>query len=127
MDLSFLKMTLANASQTMSSFSLYKSRFSLVVCGSNDSLWTGYSFVDRDLEENPFEEGDFCYQDNQPHEDPISSDSGSGSIDANVPLWDPRAYWLVVLEVRIIKVHKEWESIVRILERNFVSYVRNFH
>lgn len=110
----------------MPGFSLYKSRFSLIVVGSNDTHWTGYSFVDRDLGENPFEEDDFHYQNDRPHEDPISSDSGFDSIDANVPIWDARAYWLAIGQIRIRKVKQEWEFIIPLLERSIGSYVWNF-
>jgi hypothetical protein len=120
-DLSFLDKTSPN-SANLKNFGLYKSRFSLVVCGSNDEQWTAYAFGDRDLEENPLDEDDFPYQKGQ-HEDPISSDSGFESIDANKPIRDARTYWLVIFEARIAQVLKQWDVLVSILDDKINSYV----
>lgn len=121
-DLSFLDMTTPN-SAGLKNFFLYKSRFSLVISGFNDLEWTAYSFGDRDFKENPFEEADFAYQQGK-HEDPISSDSGYGSVDANKPIKEAREYWLVIFQVRISQVLKQWDIIVSTLETNIDSYVR---
>jgi hypothetical protein len=117
MDLSFLKIPGEKR------VALFKSRYSLLVCGTDDTHWVGYCFVDRDLKENHFDEDDFCQQELGKHEDPISCDSGGHSIDANIPIADPRAYFLVITEIRIAGLCKGWECLIRLLECSIELYV----
>jgi hypothetical protein len=83
--------------------------------------WTGYGFVDRDLDENELDERDFQYD--GMHEDPIASNNAGDSIDANTPIRDPRLYFLAIFEIRIIAVLREWEVLVRFMERGIESKV----
>jgi hypothetical protein len=121
-DLSFLKVPLSEA-QTHRTWGLYERQISFVICGSDFKIWTGYAFVDT-----PFDEDDDLEEKVYPyeglHEDPIASYGGpSGVIDANFPIWDPREYFLLVIQVRIAQVRGEWEYLVRKVERSIKRYV----
>jgi hypothetical protein len=53
-------------------------------------------------------------------EDPIASD---GKVDANLPIWNPREYFLLIFQCRMGRVLLEWKRLVRWLERNIEEYV----
>lgn len=55
------------------------------------------------------------------HEDPIASDPW---IEANIPIWDPREYFLAIFEARIARVEKEWERLVLMVAKSIKEYVR---
>jgi hypothetical protein len=105
-------------------FGIFKSRFSLVLCGSDDQHWVGWAFSDRDLEANNLEEDEFQYHTAMTHEDPIASDNGERVLDANTPIRDARAYFLIIFDIRIAAVLLEWEILVRAVERGVEDYVR---
>ncbi|QDS70485.1 hypothetical protein FKW77_010069 [Venturia effusa] len=120
-DLSFLNPDLNKESTC----GIFKSRFSLVLCGSDDQHWTGWAFSDRDLVENELVEHEFQCDTMLPHEDPIASDNVGGRVvDANTPIRDARAYFLVIFEIRIAAVSSEWEVLVRAVERGVEDFDR---
>lgn len=97
---------------------MHEAQISFVVCGSDNRRWVGYAFVDTDSD------GDDLADHNFPHEgfhaDPIASD---GKLDANLPIWDPREYFLMIFEIRMAQVLKEWEYLVLTVERSIKRYV----
>jgi hypothetical protein len=96
--------------------------FSLTLCGSDHHHYVGYCFDDRDLEDcEELHEMEFSYEDMQ--EDPIASDYGGNILDANRPISDPRAYFLVIFDSRSVHILKEWEGIGAVIERKMKSYV----
>jgi len=113
-DLSFLNLNIRTPKPGMK-FGLYKARFSLLICGTGDRRWIGYAFVDRDFDCEEMKEEDFCYD--GVLEDPITSHGGE-VIDANMPIQDPRAYYLMIFENEAANVLQEWTPIVRALERD---------
>jgi hypothetical protein len=48
------------------------------------------------------------------HVDQIST--SQGDVNANLPIWNPREYFLSTLVHRVQQVHKEWDQLVRTLE-----------
>lgn len=102
---------------------MYEAQTSLVVCGSHEQQWTAYAFVDRYFNtEDPLDQ-EFSYEGIQ--DDPITWNSELDTVylDANKPTWNPRVYFLVVLEAQITQVLKEWAYVVRQVERNIKQYV----
>ncbi len=93
-------------------YRIYNKRFSFVICGSDHRRWTGYAFAETKPHQKMEEhwEGDG-------QEDPIASGSDAyGSpflVHPDNPLYDPRAYFLVVLEIRLAGVLKDWKNLVR--------------
>src|SRR5215469_15204745 len=81
-------------------YRIYNKRFSFTICGSDHRRWTGYAFAEtkpnQKMEEHSEDDG---------QEDPIASGSDAyGSsfiVHPDNPFDDPRAYFLVVLEIRL--------------------------
>ena len=98
---------------------------SLVIYGISDRRWVVYAFDNDDLRDNDLEVEDL--EDENPRyklgyfqEDPIASD---GKVDANLPIWNPREYFLLIFQVRMGRILQEWKRLVRWLERNVEEYV----
>jgi hypothetical protein len=102
-------------------YGIMKSQFSLVVSGSDDRHWVAYAFVDRLFDEDEHLDIDYPYSGF--HEDPIASDLGHDMIDANLPIWDPRSYFLVIFESRITKVVKDWYDLSHTISKSVDTYV----
>jgi hypothetical protein len=108
-------------SSDRSKYVLTEACFSLVICGTDHQHWVGYAFVDRHFDEDEdLDESLFPYK--GCHEDPIVSDCGEDILDANLPIWDPRRYFLVILKFRIANVLKEWTGTALILGTSIDSY-----
>jgi hypothetical protein len=118
-DLSFLDMSSSKA-LVKKSYAIQKAQFSLVICGTDDSHYVAYAFIDREFGEDEDLAMDFPYQGVQ--EDPIASDCGNSIINANQPISDPRAYFLMMFELRIGNVLREWSGIARTIGGRIDSY-----
>ncbi|OCK76055.1 hypothetical protein K432DRAFT_307225 [Lepidopterella palustris CBS 459.81] len=116
-DLSFLKIRTSKP-QNERKYGIFDAQISIVICGSDELRWVAYAFADTEFDNENLEDGDFSYE--GPHEDPIAS---NGRL-ANDPLWNPREYFLTICNVRMVQVLKEWQYLVRILERSITEYVR---
>jgi hypothetical protein len=57
------------------------------------------------------------------NEDPIASDSDGYTINADHPICDPREYFLRNVDFRMKQVYREWQNLVRKLERRIDQYV----
>jgi len=77
--------------------------------------WVAYAFVDTDIDGEDLGDEVFSYV-----KDPIASD---GELDANLPIENPREYFLMIFEIRIAQVLKAWEYLVRTVERSIKQYV----
>jgi hypothetical protein len=115
-DLSVLTAQISRA-EDEAKFGIYESRFSFVICGSDNRRWIGYAFVDQDDDEENLGPEDCHYEGFQ--EDPIAA----AAADANMPEWEPRQYFLNVLESRIKLILREWENVVYTVERRIKEYV----
>lgn len=123
-DLSFLH---TPKSKGKRQYSLYEAQISLVICGPDEKHWDAYAFVDRYFDgDDLLGEDDFSYDGVQ--EDPIASDTENNTnlpiVDANLPKWDAREYFLDIVEFRMAQVAKEWEYLVRQVERGIKDNVR---
>ncbi|KAH8588290.1 hypothetical protein B0O99DRAFT_693577 [Bisporella sp. PMI_857] len=114
-DLSFLAIE-SSKLQDQGVYGIHEAQISVVICGSDNRRWVGYGFVDKKFDDEDM--GDA--QEEGILDDPIASDYGR--IDANLPLWDPREYFLSIFEIRIDQVLKEWEFLVRTVERSIKRY-----
>ena len=123
-DLSFLEIQ-SPESQDKKVYGIHEAQISFVICGSDDGRWVGYAFVDTNFDSEGLGDQVFPYE--GVHEDLIASD---GELDANLPIWNPREYFLMICEIRIAQVLKEWEFLVRTVERSikqYVCFVFSFH
>jgi hypothetical protein len=106
---------------------------SIVICGWDNSKWVGWAFVNAPFDpttqgndeddEDDEDEG----QDDEPvilEEDYFAVDGDGGIVhDANKPIWDPRRYWLRIIEIRILRIMKEWIWLVRFVEKGIEALV----
>jgi hypothetical protein len=120
-DLTFLSFPTDPKFPSHRRYMMIKSQFSLVISGLDDRHWTAYAFVDRDFDKDEDLDMDFSYRGIQ--EDPIASDCGPYIIDANMPIWDPRVYFLRIFEIRIRLVCKEWASLYQTIRCKLEYYV----
>jgi hypothetical protein len=100
---------------------MYEAHISFVICGLDEGRWTAYAFDDTEFD------GDALYDRIFPcegfHADPIASEYHD-DIDAELPIWNPREYFLRVVASRIARAAEEWEALVRPVERSITEYVR---
>lgn len=115
-DLAFLNLQPPN-SQDQKEYIIRESQFSLVICGPDHGRWVGYNFIDDDSDEEDLAIYNFDYEVN--NEDPISL----GKLDADQPIWDPREYYLTIVNIRMAQVLNEWECLIRAIERSVKNYV----
>lgn len=113
MDLSFLQ-TEALKSQGQK-YGIHHSHISLVMYGLSDRRWVAYAFDQNTFDDKDLE--DEIYPSENFHEDPITK------VDADLPIWDPREYFLLTFKTRMCQVLKEWRNLVRWIERSIDGYV----
>jgi len=116
-DLSFLELQ-PFGSQNQRNYGIHQAQISVSICGSDDQRWVAYSFVDTHFDDNNLDDEIFSYEGIQ--DDPIAC----GKIDANLPIGDPREYFLMIFEIQSNQVRKEWEYLVRMVERGIMQSVR---
>jgi hypothetical protein len=117
-DVSFLKLDTLDSSVQSSEpnevWSLQEAQISIVLTGIDDWRWTGYGFVDAEvdglLEDISKEELGF---------DQVAR----GEHEAKFPIWRPLDYWARVAEVRISQTTRHYENIMYKLNFAFEQYV----
>jgi hypothetical protein len=108
MDLSFLK--IPDQKKIM-----HEAQITFLICGSDDQRWAAYAFVDTHFDDEDFGDETFSYEGFQ--EDPIAR----GKIDANLPIGDPREYFLMISNIRLTQVREEWRYLVRMVELSIIK------
>jgi hypothetical protein len=118
-DLSFLRLDACDSNSGPSEpeevWCMQEAQISCVVTGTDDWRWTGYGFVDAEVDSELAEatESDMRF-------DQIA---GGGEVEANLPIWRPRDWWIKVYEVRIDQVTGHYENLVHKLNSAFDQYV----
>jgi len=96
---------------------IHEAMTSIVVCGSDESRWTAYAFVDTEFSGAPVV-GDEYEDSIELNEDPIASDRTGPELEADNPIWDPREYFLRIVDLRMKRqVLQEWRYIVGVVDR----------
>jgi hypothetical protein len=104
----------AQAQEPKKAWGMWEAHISCVVTGTDDWRWVCYGFVDAEIDGLLHESS----------EDDLDMDQiALGCLDANVPIWRPRDYWLKVFEIRIDQVMREWEILVHKIELGIYRYV----
>jgi hypothetical protein len=101
-----------------------------MVAGSDVWRWVGYCFVDTyfDAAEDARETVQQYHDDSQVDEGSYMDPFTFGIKDAEAKIHDPREYFLVVFQIRIDQVRREWEQVVgkvgeSIREYEMVRYI----
>lgn len=105
---------------------LHDAQVSCVVTGHNNSKWTAWALADtyfhneHDGENNK----DMLAYYNDPDEtgDPLTR----GELRLDIPIWDPREYFLWVLKTRLMQIIKEWRAIIYMMKSSVANYVRQY-
>lgn len=116
-DVAFLNIGRAGSDHE-GSFGIHETQFSFVICGLDNTRWVAYAFDDSEVDD---ESGDGL-EDNVSslgglQEDPTAYNDDE-VLDADLPLWDPREYFLRIFKSRTAQVLKEWEDLVLRVERS---------
>jgi hypothetical protein len=105
---------------------LYEAQYSCLIAGTDETRWVAYAFVDNYYDaEGEGKETVMSY-----HEDSLDEDGGLlmdpltfGTRPAHIPIWNPRRYFLVVLDVRLNQASREWQQIVAKIRDSVREYV----
>ncbi len=95
---------------------LYEAQMSVAVTGIDHRIWTAYGsfdtyFASNDNVQSRMDRGDL----------------GSDQVTIYNDIWDPRAYFLRVLESRMIGIKREWTAIAVQVEGDVQQYVQVIH
>ena len=120
-NLTFLNM--AHANNKRGTDGVYDAHISVVLCGSDHTRWICYGFVDTQFKSDSFNGDDYPEDEDSEGEedectrgDPIASDSDKSCITAGQPIWDPREYFLHIVDIRMKQVVSEWMYLSRKVE-----------
>ena len=119
-DLSFLKIdTEAPSAQEQGTgevWSIQEAQFSCVIAGTDEWRWTGYGFVDAEID---------GFLTDLSQDDLDFDQIAAKGIDAKHPIRSPRDYWIKVFEIRIELVRKAWDYLIFKLEDAIDRHVRD--
>jgi hypothetical protein len=96
-------------------WAIQEAQISCVVAGSDHWRWVGYGFVDAEIDGILAESSD---------EDLLRDQIAAGELEANLPIWRPREYWIRVFEIRSDYVRNQWDYLIHKLELGINQYVR---
>lgn len=127
-DISFLNS--ASATDENPSLAIYESNVSIIITGSDNGHWSAYGFYNTDFGINQKKENYFDDNDDDLEIDYLASDGDDIVFDSSVSRWDPRKYWLFLVEARLRLITKEWKFLIRsiddmILHQVSASWRRN--
>jgi hypothetical protein len=118
MDLSFLQESMENV-PSENLMVAYETHVSVVLFGSAERQWTAYCFEDCHSEDEELANSVRQPQCPTVHMDPILN----GTRDADVAVWDPRMYFILVCDVRFSQACHHWETVVILVEKCLNRYV----
>jgi hypothetical protein len=117
-DVSFL-----NWKSSVSDF-LYEAQISCLIAGTDDWTWVAYCFVDTYFDAaDEGKETVEAYHDDVARGmfvDPLTF----GTSDANRSIQTSREYFLLVFQIRISQVKREWEQVVAKIQQSIREYVQ---
>lgn len=104
-------------------YEICQAHISVVICGRSNTQWTGYAFANTGLEDMEYQEQD----EGEPVHDLFAADRPDDFfLEADLPFWDAREYWLQIVAIRCQLVLKDWRFLVHILEEDVASWVSDF-
>ncbi|KAI0431453.1 hypothetical protein F5Y09DRAFT_304557 [Xylaria sp. FL1042] len=125
--LGFLDETPWGVRRSQSEDCIYEAQISCLVAGLDDSSYIGYAFVDTYHDGPDSDESVKGYYEKSNTPGRYSMDALSGGIlQADLPLWSPRLYFLRVFELRIEQVKEEWVNAVFTIQNKMNSYIQDY-
>ncbi|KAH6714526.1 hypothetical protein BKA61DRAFT_440468, partial [Leptodontidium sp. MPI-SDFR-AT-0119] len=120
-ELPFLSMPTNNKPvSTDERYCLYEAMTSVGVTGNDHWTWAAYGFVDTYFDSRESVDG---YHEMKERRGGRADPLADGQINADEPLWDPREYFLKVVEIRTGLALMEWSQIINKMEREVKQYV----
>jgi hypothetical protein len=125
-DVSFLR---AGTSNFVGRDVIIQGHYSIVIHGHSDRNWDANSFENNDFDHDDQEDEeredenseDEDLKDEEFQDDPNAG--REGKVDANMPIWDAREYYLQIFDVRSTQILHPAKYLVQWLERNIENYV----
>lgn len=114
------------------SYYLHEAQTSLLIVGNNNTVWTAYLFTDTyhngrpgetNHEDLSFFQQSSAAEENELFYDPLTM----GQHDANVPIWDPREYFCLIVRIRLGLIKEEWAYIFSFFAEKIGAFVRSPH
>ncbi|KAI0816596.1 hypothetical protein GGR55DRAFT_627679 [Xylaria sp. FL0064] len=125
--LGFLDETPWGVRETQSEDCIYEAQISCLVAGLDDSSYIGYVFVDTYHDGPNSDESVKSYYEKSNTSGRYSMDALSGgTLQADLPLWSPRLYFLRVFELRIEQVKEEWVNAVFVIQNKMSTYIQDY-
>lgn len=132
LDLSFLTGIVNSTGSTNVSYYLHEAQTSLLIVGNNNTVWTAYLFTDTYHNGRP---GETNHEDLSFFQQPSASEENElfydpltmGQHDANVPIWDPREYFCLIVRIRLGLIKEEWAYIFSLFAEKIGAFVRSPH
>lgn len=105
---------------------LYEAQISCVVAGSDEWRWVAYCFVDTyfDADEEAKETVQSYHEDSLVTEGMRADPLTFGVTNADDPIQNPKAYFLMVFQIRINQVKREWQNVVAKVQQSVREYVQ---
>ncbi|PMD29322.1 hypothetical protein L207DRAFT_593560 [Hyaloscypha variabilis F] len=123
-DLSFLEEMDTLKAAAENRYGMSEVQFSFVICGIHDRRWSAYAFDNTESADgDDLQDKIFC---GGGHWDPIGSCLSVDDVQAELPIWNPREYFLNVVARRLGLAADSWETLLRAIERRIKRY-RNRH
>ncbi|ORY01190.1 hypothetical protein BCR34DRAFT_592345 [Clohesyomyces aquaticus] len=130
-DLSFFNIP-KQANDGHGTYGLQEAHVSLSIIGVDHHRWACYCFADTDIgsacpddqsHEDEQEETDAA-EEEEMKEDPVVSDGQGDEVpEADMPVWDPRDYFLRVVDVRMKQILREWENVVHVVDEGVEDWI----
>lgn len=115
-DLSFLRESTKELPQGPKGIhGIFEAHISFVIVGSDYKRWVGYAFQDTEWEDSSSD----C-EEIESQSDLISD----AELQMNLPVWNPKEYFLMVLQTRMAQVAEEWMRLIRKVESSVKQKVR---
>jgi len=122
-DLSFLELPNSEI-KAVQKLGMFEAHFSFVVCGWRENRWVAHAFDNTEPNGEDLADRIIC---DGLHCDPIASTYWDDILDAEVPIWNPREYFLTVVEARVVQAADSWEALLMKIERRITGYVSHQH
>jgi hypothetical protein len=109
------------ANKSHKEYFLYEAQISVTVTGFDDSVWTAYGCIDTYFGSRESVSRYHRWKGSKGlgKPDPLAR----GQIEADLPIWMPREYFLRIFEIRIKEVQSEWHRITDKVEAAVNKYV----